>query len=393
MLLGVGHAPCLECLAEFFAHKHNHVELDAGSEEIVEDDAMLLLRLVAQFAHIAENDALMRCIVHLERRQRSMHRRCVGVVGIHDELVAETKIDELAAHVLRLVTLDSLADLFDGHAEEATDSGSSETIDGIVTADEMRMHLNRLGGLGVVDAEREVRRAVIDRARQIGSALNSVSDGLVQQVAVERIDEDHAAIGSNALVEFRLGSNDAFERTKAQQMRLANIGDESEVGMNDGAKFSDVHRVIGTHLDDGKFMLGLHLKEGQRHTDLIVQIAFGGQHVELLTQHRADQFLGRCLSVCSRDANDLDGTLPVAELLAMIGSQLLKCGEHIGHEESSLLLATCIINHGKRSTFLEHFIHIGIAIETLSLQRKEDLPGLDLAAVGGDVGMGEIGLV
>ena len=67
ILLGVSHTPCLESLAEFLAHKHYHVEHDAGSEEEIEDDAMLLLRLVTQFAHVAEDHALMRCIVHLER--------------------------------------------------------------------------------------------------------------------------------------------------------------------------------------------------------------------------------------------------------------------------------------------------------------------------------------
>ena len=255
------------------------------------------------------------------------------------------------------------------------------------------MHLNRLGSLGVVDAERKVRRAVVHSARQIGSALHAIGDGLVQQVAVERIDEDHAAIGSHTLVKFGLGSNDAFERTEAQQMRLADIGDESEVGMNDGAEFGNVHRVVGTHLDDGKFVLRLHLEEGQRHADLIVQIAFGGQHVELSTKHRADQFLGRGLAIRSSDANDLNGTLPVAELLAMMGSQLLECGEDIGHEERSLLTAACIIDDSKRSTLCKHLIHIGIAIETLALQCKEDLPRLNLAAIGGDAGMGEISLV
>ena len=66
MLLGVGHTPCLECLAELLAHKHNHIKLDARSEEVVEDVAMFLLRLVAQFAHIAKDDALVRSIVHFE---------------------------------------------------------------------------------------------------------------------------------------------------------------------------------------------------------------------------------------------------------------------------------------------------------------------------------------
>ena len=127
--------------------------------------------------------------------------------------------------------------------------------------------------------------------------------------------------------------------------------------------------------------------------DLIVQIAFGGQHVELSAKHRTDQFLGRGLAIRSSDANDLDGTLPVAELSAMMGSQLLECGEDIGHEESSLLTAACIVDDGKRSTFCKHLIHIGIAIETLALQCKEDLPRLDLAAIGGDAGMREISLV
>ena len=140
-------------------------------------------------------------------------------------------------------------------------------------------------------------------------------------------------------------------------------------------------------------MLGLHLEEGQRHANLIVQIAFGGQHVELAAEHRTYQFLGRGLAIRSGDANDLDGTLPVAELPTMMGCQLLECGEDIGHEESSLLTAACIVDDSKRSALCKHLIHIGIAIETLALQCKEDLPRLDLATVGGDAGMGEISLV
>ena len=71
--------------------------------------------------------------------------------------------------------------------------------------------------------------------------------------------------------------------------------------------------MTGSHFHYGQLMLRLEAEQGERHTDGVVQIAFGIKDMALALQHGCYQLLGRGFAVGSRDADDKGG-----ELLAVV---------------------------------------------------------------------------
>ena len=87
-------------------------------------------------------------------------------------------------------------------------------------------------------------------------------------------------------IQFGLGLDDTLEAAEAFQMCFPDVGDKTVVGIGNLAEEIDFSRVIGTHLHDSNLGLWLDAQQGERHADMVVEVAHRVDDVVFLGQHR-----------------------------------------------------------------------------------------------------------
>ena len=213
--------------------------------------------------------------------------------------------------------------------------------------------------------------------------------GFVHQTLVVGVDEDQAVLARQPAVEFGLGHDDALEAAEAFEVGAAHIGDESAVGVGDAAEELDFAQMVGAHLDDGNLGIGGDGQQGQRHAEVVVEVALGGRHAVALGENGGDQFLGGGLAVGAGDADDGDG-----EVAAVLAGKFLQGAQHVGDDDATVVdLVLRIADDAQGGALLEGLRSKGVAIEMLALEGKEDASGGDGARVGGDSARYQICLV
>ena len=63
-------------------------------------------------------------------------------------------------------------------------------------------------------------------------------------------EEDDPLAGAEAIIELTLGATYPFDGAEALEVRPTDVGDESVVGLGDGAELVNVPRLAGAHLDE-----------------------------------------------------------------------------------------------------------------------------------------------
>ncbi len=125
-------------VAELLAHQPHHIE--AAALQHLHDVAVLLAAALAQFAHLAD-DGHLRTYRHLaEVVERGLHRRRIGVVGIHNQVVAP-RLHQLRAVVRRHVVLQRVANLFRLHGKLQSHGDGCQHVVQVVGTDEVCAHL------------------------------------------------------------------------------------------------------------------------------------------------------------------------------------------------------------------------------------------------------------
>ena len=102
---------------------------------------------------------------------------------------------------------------------------------------------------------------------------------------------------------------DGFQCAHAGQMRALGVGDDGHRRLRQPGQRGDFARMVHTHFNDGSAMTGAEPQQGQRQTDVIVEIALRGQHgvAESGTQDAGDHFLGRRLAIAAGDSDERQG--------------------------------------------------------------------------------------
>ena len=86
-------------------------------------------------------------------------------------------------------------------------------------------------------------------------------------------------------------------------MRPPDVGDDRCVGLGDFGEQGNFFLRIGPHFNDGDVGFCARSEQGQRHADVVVEVANGGVNVGVSgLQHAFHQFLGRGLAIASRQA-------------------------------------------------------------------------------------------
>ena len=228
---------------------------------------------VAQLVHVAEDDGA-RAIQWLDMEevvQRRVHARGVGIVCICDDLVATGGGDELGATVAGGVAGEGFVDTLGSYVKVKADGDRSECVSEVVVPDEVSLYgtlLDAEGGAGPGEVEEELVASAWgglpdDTCFGIGAVVDTVDTfaHLLERL-VFGTEEDDPLAGAEAIIELALGAAYPFDGAEALEVRPTDVGDESVVGLCDGAELIDIPRLAGAHLDEGKLMLWGETQEG-----------------------------------------------------------------------------------------------------------------------------------
>ena len=150
------------------------------------------------------------------------------------------------------------------YVEVKSDGDGCKSVSEVVVPDEVSLYgtlLNAKGGAGPEEVEEElVARAwgglPDDTCLGIGAVVDTIDTfaHLLERL-VFGTEEDDALACSEAVIELALSAAYPFDGAEALEVRPTDVGDESVVGLGDGAELIDVSRLAGAHLDESKLML------------------------------------------------------------------------------------------------------------------------------------------
>ena len=215
------------------------------------------------------------------------------------------------------------------------------------------------------------------------SAMPTIADallslGLFPKQRVALIDKDGLSMALDVSVQLGFGLDDALKVAKAFQMRFSDVGDEAIVWVGDLAEEIDFARVVGSHLHNGNLGLGLDAQQGERHTDMVIEVAHSVDDVVFLRKHCRDKLFGGRFAVGTSDAEHCS-----LALLAVIGSQVLQGLQRVIHNQNALVFWKVFAVGDDEASYslLGHLQGEVVSIEVLAFQGEEDSVFFDLAAV------------
>src|SRR5699024_6867153 len=108
------------------------------------------------------------------------------------------------------------------------------------------------------------------------------------RVVVVVVDHGGGALDTTA-EDFRLGAGNAVQAAEAFQVGAGDVGDQRHPGFDQGYGPGDFTGRVGAQFDHRAPVPGPQAQQGERHTDVVVQVAPGGQGV--VTEQRGDHLL------------------------------------------------------------------------------------------------------
>ena len=102
-------------------------------------------------------------------------------------------------------------------------------------------------------------------------------------------------------------------------MGFSYIGNQSAGGLCCFSQCLDVSRMTGSHFDDGYLMFFVQAEQCLGYSNIVIEIALGIKHVELLLEYSGNEFLGCRLAVSACNADDRN-----IELAAVLTGEVLE---------------------------------------------------------------------
>ena len=99
-----------------------------------------------------------------------------------------------------------------------------------------------------------------------------------------------------------LGAGDAGEVAESLEVLVAGVRDQRDRGPRERGERGDLARVIRAHLDHRMAVRGLEPQQRQRHADVVVEVAAGGERRSRAGEDRRQHLLGGRLAVAAADA-------------------------------------------------------------------------------------------
>ena len=147
--------------------------------------------------------------------------------------------------------------------------------------------------------------------------------------------------------------------------------------------------MVHAHFDDSIAVRRRKLEQGQRQTDVVVEIAGGSQNgfcAELPAQHRGQHFFDCGFAGGAGDAEHKRPHLHPPGMCQ--GLQRRQC---VGHRKGVRQTGAVGARHHRISAARQHLRHKVVAVVAVALQSHKHIAGLRGTAVGDDAGGGIAG--
>ena len=178
-----------------------------------------------------------------------------------------------------------------------------------------------------------------------------------------------ASMRSEVIEELFFSAVHTLLATKALQMSQTDVGDVAMGRFGNARKQVDFSLMVGAHFDYDKVRLGRGIQQGERHSDVVVQVAFRGVHVHRFSQHIANQLLGCGFAVAScHPQHRASPTPPVSPGKALQGSKFIGHHGDLGMADP---FGICGDSMGR--SLIEGTLHKYIAVKVGAAKREKDL--------------------
>ena len=132
--------------------------------------------------------------------------------------------------------------------------------------------------------------------------------------------------------------------------------------------------MVGTHFNDGHFILLLYGQQAEWHPNVVVQIPCRCPALETRTQYSMEKLLGGGLSIASRQTDDRN-----VEPFPMVSGKVLESLQSIFSDQYAFVLnASIFIHDHERRLFFEHLGNKVIGIEAISTHCKKNITSCHL---------------
>ena len=137
--------------------------------------------------------------------------------------------------------------------------------------------------------------------------------------------------------------------------------------------------MIGPHFHKGKFGVHRNGKQGQGHTDVVVQVAMGGMNLQFLAEHGFDELFG-----CGFTGASCQAKYRGFEPTPVLPGQLLQRHQTTFHRHNAVAMQSRVVNDSSDASFGYGFVGKLISIEPLSFQSDIQQSGTTFSGVRGD---------
>ena len=168
-------------------------------------------------------------------------------------------------------------------------------------------------------------------------------------------------------------------------MLRTGVGDQADARARDLHQLFDVTATIRPHLDHRAHVAVVQAQQRHRHTQVIVQIAAGGQARPALRQDGGDHLLDRGLAVAAGDTDQRP-----LELRARFARRGGQGRLDVRHHDLRQRQRQATRHDGTGGTGAGRGGHEIMSVGVLTAQRGEQVAGGQLAAVDGDLVEGAI---
>ena len=366
---------------------HGQQRVDAGAAGESTDLRVHGRGIRTQLAHIAHDENFSSGGLR-QHRNGGGHGIRIGVVGIVDDHGAVQPRLALQAALGSRVGRESAGDGIRRHVERHGDGAGRRGVVDVVFARHAQRRPDVAARRGEADFAARCRFAVIGAHCAVMDAKANLLSArrLLRPVVGEGIvgvDERHA-IGLEAGEDFALGPGNVRNTSQLAHMRAMGVVDERRVGPGYAAQIVDFPEMVHAHFDHRKMVPLAQLQQCQRHADVVVEIALGGQDRGIVVARGAQNgrrhFLHRGLAVGAGECHQ-----PPPETIPPPARELAQGQPRVRHP-----------NHRDAGIFRQHFVQQRagrsgpgrrrdkvMAVEFFAGQRHEQVIRRHGAAIGG----------
>ncbi len=175
-----------------------------------------------------------------------------------------------------------------------------------------------------------------------------------------------------------LRPHDGFDRTEFTHVRAPGHRHHANVWRRQRGQAGDFAHMIRAHFDHGEAVFAAEFEQGQRHANVVVQIAFGRQRGASGGTHRGQQLFDRGFPRTAGDGHDLRraGATPALR-------DGVQGGERISHDElRQRNFRQESAHHRRHRTAFERGGQMIVAIEAFAAEGEKEVARLKAAGVG-----------